>query len=298
MSVSNTSAGLINHGATTAVDNSTLSDFFGPLAGTNQQLRADDALSHETLNLPNAYVGKNKFLERVLELRIQKEDEFWTSKLLPWEFTEDLSVAWEVFTFNRTLADLEPHQGVPRYVSSQQEAHTDNLLRRGLAFVIEHGFFKTPQGKRHFELNLQQIADAVHTTCYWGVLSALLSGENYYKEWQARFGRQVSRSNDLFQAERRRWALVQKEENGLYLLDAELKHQLKREQITPNLWLFPDKMGIYANMVGSHQVDYNQRGNQANENRERGDTKTSFRGLPVYEAHSSMLTFPVNPSIL
>jgi len=294
--ITNLNQNLISQGLGSA-DNGghPLEAFFGPYQGTKDKMRADDALSHETLNLPAAYTGRNKFLESVLDFKVRKEDTFWTSAVLPWEYTDDLSVAWEVFTFNRTLADLEPHQGVPRYVSSSSESHTDNLLRRGLAFIIEHGFYKTEQGKRHFQLNLQQISDAIHTTCYWGVLQALLSGQNYYKEWQRRFGRQVSRANDLFLAERRRWAIVQKEENGLYLLDAELKHELKREQVSPNLWIFPDKMGIYCNMVGEHQMDYSKRGDQANENRERGDTKTTFRGLPVYEAHSFDVDFSGEP---
>ena len=141
--MANTSVGtrngtLVAQGLTSAPGNHPLTSFFGPIEGTAQQLRADDALAHETLNLPANYVGKNKFLERVLDFKIRKEDEFYTSRLLPWEYTDDLHVAWEVFSFNRTLADLEPHQGVPRYVSAQQEQHSDNLLRRGLAFIIEH----------------------------------------------------------------------------------------------------------------------------------------------------------------
>tara|TARA_E500000178_G_scaffold355164_1_gene426776 strand:- start:1655 stop:3631 length:1977 start_codon:yes stop_codon:yes gene_type:complete len=280
---------------TTASADHPLEAFFGPYQGTSESLRADDQLAHETYNLPKAYQGKNKFLEEVLDFKIRKEDEFYTRDLLPWEYTDDLHVAWEIFSFNRTLADLEPHQGVPRYVSAQSEAHTDNLLRRGLAFIIEHGFYKTQRGKRHFSLNLQQISDAVHTTCYFGVIHAILSGQNYYKEWQRRFGRQSSRRNELFSAERRRWACVQKEENGLYLLDAELKHEMRREGVSPNLWVFPDKMGIYVNMVGEHQLDYNKRGPEANSNRERGDQKATFRGLPVFEAQSFDVDFTGNP---
>ena len=285
----------ITQSLTSAAADHPLEAFFGPYQGTSQELRADDQLPHETYNLPKAYEGRNKFLEEVLDFKIRKEDEFYTRDLLPWEYTDDLHVAWEIFSFNRTLADLEPHQGVPRYVSAQSEQHSDNLLRRGLAFIIEHGFYKTARGKRHFNLNLQQISDAVHTTCYFGVIHAILSGQNYYKEWQRRFGRQSTRRNDLFQAERRRWACVQKEENGLYLLDAEMKHEMRREGVVPNLWVFPDKMGIYVNMVGEHQLDYDKRGPQANENRERGDLKATFRGLPVFEAQSFDVDFTGNP---
>lgn len=294
-SVHTSNPNLIAHGLTSAAQNHPLESFFGPYTGTSQDMRADDALAHETYNLPEAFKGRNKFLERVLDYKIRQEDEFYTRALLPWEYTDDLHVAWEIFSFNRTLADLEPHQGVPRYVSAQQEAHTDNLLRRGLAFIIEHGFYKTERGKRHFALNLQQISDSVHTTCYFGVIHALLSGQNYYKEWHKKYGQQVMRANDLMQAERRRWAIIQKDKNGLYILDAELKHELKKEGVVPNVWVWPDKMGIYANMVGEHRTKFAERGPQANTNLESGDQRTSFRGLPVFESQSFDVDFTGEP---
>ena len=157
------------------------------------------------------------------------------------------------------------------------------------------GFYKTERGKRHFNLNLQQITDAVHTTCYFGVIHALLQGQSYYREWHKKFGRQITRQNDLQQMERRRWAIVQKQKNGLYLLDAEIRHEMKREGIVPNIWVFPDKMLIYVNMVGDHQMDYHQRGPEANSNRERGDQKTTFRGCPVFEAQSFDVDFTGQP---
>lgn len=272
-----------------------LTNFFGPTNGHHESLRADDQLSHETYNLPRAYVGKNKYLEETLDFMIRKEDEFYTRSLLPWEYTDDLHVAWEIFSFNRTLADLEPHQGLPRFVTQESEKHSDNLLRRGLAFIIEHGFYKTERGKRHFALNLQQITDAVHTTCYFGVIHALLGGKSYYREWRRKFGRQVARRNDLFREERKRWAIVQKSRDGLYLLDAELKHELKREGVVPNLWVFPDKMGIYINMVSGDALSYKERGPEALSNRSSGDQVQSFRGLPVFEAQSFDVEFTSEP---
>ena len=272
-----------------------ITNFFGPVGGHHEALRADDQLSHETYNLPRAYVGKNKYLEETLDFMIRKEDEFYTRSLLPWEFTDDLHVAWEIFSFNRTLADLEPHQGLPRFVTQESEKHSDNLLRRGLAFIIEHGFYKTERGKRHFALNLQQITDAVHTTCYFGVIHALLGGKSYYREWRRKFGRQVARRNDLFREERKRWAIVQKSRDGLYLLDAELKHELKREGVVPNLWVFPDKMGIYINMVSGDALSYRERGPEALSNRSGGDKVQTFRGLPVFEAQSFDVEFTSEP---
>ena len=157
------------------------------------------------------------------------------------------------------------------------------------------GFYKTERGKRHFALNLQQISDSVHTTCYFGVIHSLLAGQNYYKEWHKKFGQQYLRANDLMQMERRRWAIIQKDKNGLYILDAELKHELKKEGVVPNVWVWPDKMGIYANMVGDHKTKFDERGPKANSNLESGDKIQSFRGLPVFESQSFDVDFTGEP---
>ena len=108
-SVHNLNGNLISQGLTTASNGHPLESFFGPYQGSHEKLRADIGLAHETYNLPEAYKGRNKYLEEILDFKIRKEDEFYTSRLLPWSYTEDLHVAWEIFSFNRTLADLEPH---------------------------------------------------------------------------------------------------------------------------------------------------------------------------------------------
>ena len=144
-------------------------------------------------------------------------------------------------------------------------------------------------------MNLQQITDAVHTTCYFGCIQALLAGKNYYREWRRKFGRQVARKNDLFREERKRWAIVQKSRDGLYVLDAELKHSLKREGVVPNMYIFPDKMGIYVNMVSGDALSYEKHGPEANARRDGGDRVASFRGLPVFEAQAFDVEFTSEP---
>ena len=178
--------------------------------------RADNQLSHETYNLPKAYEGKNKHLEDVLDFMIRKEDEFYTSKLLPWSYTDELHVQWEIFRFNRTLMDVEPEQGIPRLVTAETENRSDNLLRRGLAFIIEHGFMTTDRGRRHFMMNLQQITDAVHTTAYFGVMHALLTTKQHYKSWLRETDRTAKKPRNLLRHERSNWACVQKTHKGLY----------------------------------------------------------------------------------
>ena len=103
-----------------------------------------DDYQTETHNLPDAYIGKNRFLLQTFDYLITKEGrEFLTKTVLPFEHTDDINITWEVFHFNRTIADVEPEQGMPRYVTQSQDVMTDTLTRRGLAFIIEHGFYET-----------------------------------------------------------------------------------------------------------------------------------------------------------
>ena len=279
-----------------SVENHALTPFFGNVEPQYQKMMAEDKFAHETYNLPKAYEGKNKHLESVLDYLITKEDAWYTSVVLPWVLTDDLSVKWDIFRFNKTLMDLEPHQGVPRYVTAERESRSDRLVRRGLAFIIEHGFYKTDQGRQHYLMNLRQICDSVNETAYHGVIHALLSSQNHYKEWDRQHGQMVSRPGQLLRKQRRRWAVVQKQERGMYILDAELKDQMKYEGVTPNVWILPSKMSIYMTMVPSAEVEFWRKGSGAAANLEKGpDNLLTFRGSNVYETRPFDIDFIGEP---
>jgi hypothetical protein len=257
---------------------------------------AEDKFAHETYNLPKAYEGKNKHLETVLDYLITEEDSWYTKDVLPWVLTDDLSVKWDIFRFNKTLMDLEPHQGVPRYVTAERESRSDRLVRRGLAFIIEHGFYKTDQGRQHYLMNLRQIVDSVNETAYHGVIHALLSSKNHYKEWERQHGTVVTRPGQLLRGQRRRWAVVQKQERGLYILDAELKDQMKYEGVSPNVWILPSKMSIYVTMVPSAEVEFYRKGAGAAANLEKGPANLlTFRGSKVFETRPFDIDFIGEP---
>ena len=280
----------------TGTPNHALQPFFGAVEPQYQKMLAEDKFAHETYNLPKAYEGKNKHLESVLDYLITKEDGWYTSAVLPWVLTDDLSVKWDIFRFNKTLMDLEPHQGVPRYVTAERESRSDRLVRRGLAFIIEHGFYKTDQGRQHYLMNLRQIVDSVNETAYHGVIHALLSSKNHYKEWDRQHGTTVTRPGQLLRQQRRRWALVQKQERGLYLLDAELKDQMKYEGVSPNVWILPSKMSIYVTMVPSAEVEFYRKGAGASANLEKGpDNLLTFRGSKVFETRPFDIDFIGEP---
>ena len=288
-----------NPGASGASDQSNghaLQHYFGQVSPQYSKMLAEDKFAHETYNLPKAYEGKNKYLEKVIDYLVTNENDWYTSQVLPWVETDDLSIKWEIFRFNKTLMDLEPHQGVPRYVTAEREARSDRLVRRGLAFIIEHGFYSTDQGRQHYLMNLRQIVDSVNETAYHGVVHALLSADNHYKEWNRQHGSRVARPGDLQRQQKRLWGIVQKQERGLYLLDAELKDTMRYEGVSPDTWIVPSKMSIYVTMVPSSEVEYYRGGPNTQDSMEKGPAKMlSFRGSKVFESRPFDIDFIGEP---
>lgn len=278
--------------------------FFGPVSVQDgQNVSSESVFAHETYNMPEAYKGRNLFLGDMLDFLITRTDDWYTARVMPWRATDQIHVAWNVFRFNKTMADLQPHQGVPRYITAESEEHSDSLVRRGLAFIIEHGFYATERGRQHYLLNLENITESVHMTCYYGVLHALLSGKGHWKEWQRQYGRRVSRVDDLLRMERNRWAIAQKSERGMYLLDAELKDMFKYKNVSPDTWILPSKMSIYMTMVPSNEVNYSTSGSTSLVKNNNSITSEpakllTFRGSAVCETMPFDVDFSGEPTEL
>lgn len=286
---SRAAAGAVTNGMndlTVADGSNPFEPFFGPLRGTHMQPHASDRFSRETFQLPDAYIGRNKRLEDVLDFMVREEDDQLTRLVLPFEYTDEIMVNWEIFKFDRSLADIEPTEGIPRLVTSSVEARTENLIRRGLGFCIEHGFWTTDRGRRHFAMNLEQISDSVKLTTNFGALNALLSSNNYYKEWERRFGDNSQNRTEIFENERRRWAVVQKSERGLTILDSEAKHSMRMNGVTPNIWIFPSRMDIYLSLARDENVHYDKAGPAGPEAlaSTNGNRITTWRGCRVLES--------------
>ena len=123
----------------------------------------------------------------------------------------------------------------------------------------------------------------------------MLSGKSYYQQWHQKFGQQVLRANDLMQTERRRFMIAQKSKNGIYVMDAEIKHMMRQEGVIPNVYVVPDKFGIYISMVSGDALEYKEQGNKALVNREYRDNGLNFRGTKCFEAQSFDVEFNSQP---
>ena len=89
--------------------------------------------------------------------------------------------------------------------------------------------------------------------------------------------------------------IAQKSKNGIYVMDAEIKHMMRQEGVSPNVYVVPDKFGIYISMVSGNAMDYKEQGNKALVNREYADNGLTFRGTKCFEAQSFDVEFNSQP---
>lgn len=251
-----------------------LQSFFGTT--TAKEPLTKDAYYTNTHELPDAYIGRNHFLMSTLDYLITKEGrDFLTKVILPYEHTDNTNVAWEVFHFDRSIVDIEPEQGVPQFITMKHDVYKNQLVRRGLAFQIEHGFYQTDIGRRHYTMNIQQIVDAVEETTALQALQTLIHTPDYYAS-------NASTTRDNLINQLRRFGVVQRGEGGMHMLDADLKDLMLRQNVRPTAYIMPPRAMSYISMRDPYMREYNRggRGVQALEVQDH----TTFRGTRVYES--------------
>lgn len=187
----------------------------------------------ENYDLPDAYVGKNTYIRRIIQREIRRDELFPLNDLLPWkENNNSIVIAWEHWKFHDHGLDAEPHEGVPRLITSEKEAFSASLTRYGLAFVMEHGFMRTPDGVENYARNIATIANAVKETCAHMAMVALFSCRPYDDSQSGGEVGSIPDLEKLFQAEIDMWACAQKTQWGVELAIGQLRERMSKRGVS------------------------------------------------------------------
>ena len=240
---------------------------------------------HEAWFLPDAYGGRNEYIRETIVQIVINYNSFMTREILPWREQENPNIAWDSIRFDKTLVDMEPEQGIPRYVTVERQAHTDYMVRRGIALIVNHGFAATPGGQKDFMYKVATIAGAVQETCDQAGVMALLRAKNEYRGHVVEAMKTASDAYDLFHHELWRWGIIQHTDRGWYHMDAEAQHVMRCENIQPDTWIVPPRMTSFAAMGQRAETEVYRAGEAtARGNLLLGeDNFTTFRGKSVYE---------------
>lgn len=273
------------HGGQTAQGQNPWMSYFGPPSGP-MATDAYDKYAHQNYDLPEAYKGKNLYLRDTINGLITdgSKPDFYTTVVLPWAQTDQITFAWNEFQFNETLAGRVPHEGISRLVTSSKRAKQDKSVRRGIAMILEHGFMSTAEGVEHYRRNLLGIAQCVQETANHDVMAALFSSDNYDRQWERDHGILSDGIRRVVSEEVYAFARLQKEANGLDIAVEQAKHRMGRYGAVPDTLIIPPKVSIYLTMVRPEKTQYFLAGPNGAKNLRNGpDALTSFRGLKVFE---------------
>jgi hypothetical protein len=150
--------------------------YFGVPSGGLAAL-AKDNRRRNRFQLPDAYLGKSAMLaERILGLAYDLQG--WTYSEpdgLPMAVADSLTIEWNWWKFDEGYLEQEPEEGSAREMSAGVQAQSATMLRRSKGIQLEHGFWKTAMGQRHYVRQVQQLSNTLYNTMSMDVLITMLN---------------------------------------------------------------------------------------------------------------------------
>jgi hypothetical protein len=212
-----------------------------------------DQYDIENFDLPDAYKGPNKFIRNILIAKITDADEFPIKRMAPLRKQEQhLEIQWDQWIFNQGLLGRTPEESVSRLLSSHFTSKRDFMVRYGIALLLEHGFYKSPMGQKHYVMQLQQIANATVDTLAHGSIFYILNcpppSDFHSTHRLDTSNRSINALDRAFQQELEMFAIVQKTEDGMLLLYNKMQEAYKERNTgeEADIFLAPAGMKIYA----------------------------------------------------
>jgi hypothetical protein len=243
-----------------------------------------DQRSATTMNMPEAYYGKSRFLgETVIDWMWTSHQRFYTEILLPLEEIDDIHVTWTTWEANAHLLGPNPHQAPSRIVSQKRTSRRASLNRLGLSVEFEHDFVRTGVGRRSFALGVGQLGRSTIETMNHEVTRALLDAHRFNQQYVRENGYVNARDfMELLRQDNYNFFLWQKEKNGPAKWDANNDMTMSMYRGTADSILLPEPMMVYATLARPEVTDYYLRG-------QRGpDAVDNIRGRSI----SSEVTKP------
>ena len=238
--------------------------------------------------LHDAYLGSNEMLSNtMLDLLITSDISFVTSTLMPLFYHPNPTIKWKEINEDNGLMEPEQEGGVPSLKSTSMSEYSAFMQRFGRAAIFSHGFANTEEGRSLFRVRLAHMAKEIQRTLDIRGLYAIIASQNHYMSMFSNMRENYDaggalRPIDCFERELASFAMLQKEERGLYTLDERLRTQLELNGANPDSWLMLTEMMSHCAMENA-EVEYNRAGSVARVHLRKGkDAMATFRGCKVY----------------
>ena len=194
-----------------------------------------------TPGLPDSLLGRNPYMMSTINASVIGSGDFYAGELLPYSDAGHIHVAWDVLRMNEQLAHRSPEEGVTRLLTWEKHTRTQNAVRRGLAMQLDSDTFHTPEGARHFMMELDGLIRAVRATINLDVMTALMdcAQQRDAREEGAKRYRGVAGLTRVPAREIDSYAMLQSRAHGLEILIAEAREQMSRRGASPDTVILP-----------------------------------------------------------
>jgi hypothetical protein len=177
----------------------------------NKEVGQDPDLSfdEEIRNLPDAYVGKNTLLGKILISQMTASRSYPIDEICPYEQTDSPTTSIMTWKFNDEFLGQVPEQGVPRLISNNMARIEGSVGRKGISFSNEHMFLSTPMGEQCFWMQMEQINNACTDTSAHEIIFKLFNCTSM-SDFHAGRGMDAQRFKKIVQNNIQMWGCFQK----------------------------------------------------------------------------------------
>jgi len=217
---------------------------------------------------------------------------------------ESINFKWMEINFDQGLAPQVEVEGLARLYTHNKTRRGARAVRRGVAVKVEEGFFLTPEGRKEWGMQIEQLATIIQRTNEYDAFIALLQtplrlhtqasdlGGAYNHIYGTRPG---TSDYDRLLLNRDWFSIVNKAEDskGFSNMVAQLRTTMKKQGIEPNaLVVPPNLMSVYFG-TSDDLWNYNSAGPKVDANRamaedigpDNGIRTQTFQGLRVVDTY-------------
>lgn len=137
-----------------------------------------DSVPVENDDYLDAFMGKSKHSEMLIERVILEKDMSLVSEVFPFERLEGIDKTMHRVKMNNHLLRSAPEETGPHLVTHQQSSSTISLDRRNIGATQEKGFWRTSWGQEIWAAQLRQIGRAVKETAVLSAYTAVFGQQS------------------------------------------------------------------------------------------------------------------------
>lgn len=262
-----------------------LGGFFGPAKSTIEP-QYYDKLTVTNWDLPDAYKGKNIFIEdRIIGLIVELAT-WYTSEIFPYIRTDQFNIKWNTWDFGAQMAQNRAYEGTSRLLKNSKIEHSETLEQKGIAFQMELLHLTSDEGEMIYLKNLENIQAAVQERQNYDTMLTLLSCKSYNRMWEQLFGTRADNLTveELLDSQAQKYFCGVREEGRLGILIEDSKSVMQK--YSPDALIVYPGAKIHFTMefptietqrqtIGQNDVDLNEK--------KRPASLATYHGLQVYE---------------